>query len=141
METVVDDLLAHSLDVIDRSTKANKPFFLLYNTTRMHVFTHLSPKWENKSGYGLFADGMMEFDWEIGEVLKRLDDLGIANNTIFVLISENGAETFSWPRTSNVPIVTNLWQDPFECFHEDLGEYETWWAVKLWTMVPAHSKS
>jgi arylsulfatase A-like enzyme len=271
METVDEDLLAHSLDFIDRSTKANKPFFLWYNSTRMHVFTHLSPKWENKSGYGLFADGMMELDGEVGQLLKKLDDLGIANNTIIVFSSDNGAETFSWPDggntpfkgekgttweggmrvpclarwpgvikpgiivndtmshedwlptflagagdpdvkdkllkgmkagdktfkthldgynfvpffkgevdkgprreifyfddnanlnalryndykisfatiegnlfsgrrvTTNVPIVTNLRLDPFERFYEESGEYETWWAVKLWTMVPAQA--
>ena len=103
METVDEDLLAHAQDFIDRSAKANKPFFLWYNTTRMHVYTHLSPKWENKSGFGLFADGMMEFDWEVGELLKKLDNLGIADNTIIIMTSDNGAETFSWPDGGNTP--------------------------------------
>jgi arylsulfatase len=269
METADEDLLAHAVDFIDRSSKANKPFFLWYNSTRMHVWTRLSPKWENKSGYGLFADGMMEFDWEVGELLKKLDDLGIAGNTIVVMTSDNGAETFSWPDsgntpfkgekgntweggmrvpcvvrwpgvvkpgniindtmshedwlptfvgaaggpdtkekllqglkvgdktfkthldgynfmpffqgradkgprreifyfddnanlnalryddwkisfatiegnlfngrrvTTNVPIVTNLRQDPFERYYEESGMYERWWGDKLWTMVPA----
>jgi len=271
METVDEDLLTHAVEFIDRSTKANKPFFLWYNSTRMHVFTHLSARWGNKSGYGLFADGLMELDWEVGELLKKLDDLGIADNTIIVFSSDNGAETFSWPDggntpfkgekgttweggmrvpclarwpgvikpgiivndtmshedwlptflagagdpdvkdkllkgmkagdktfkthldgynfvpffkgevdkgprreifyfddnanlnalryndykisfatiegnlfsgrrvTTNVPIVTNLRLDPFERFYEESGEYETWWAVKLWTMVPAQA--
>jgi len=97
METVEEDLLAHSLDFMDRSAKANKPFFLWHNSTRMHVWTHLSPTWENKSGFGLFADGMMELDHVVGELLKKLDGLGIADNTIVVFTSDNGAETFSWP--------------------------------------------
>jgi len=97
METVEEDLLAHSLDFMDRSAKANKPFFLWHNSSRMHVWTRLSPTWENKSGFGLFADGMMEFDHVVGELLKKLDGLGIADNTIVLFTSDNGAETFSWP--------------------------------------------
>jgi arylsulfatase len=63
----------------------------------MHVWTRLSPQWENKSGYGLYADGMMELDWVVGQLLKKLDDLGIADNTIVVLTTDNGAEKFTWP--------------------------------------------
>jgi arylsulfatase len=103
METAEEELLPRSLDFIDRSVKANKPFFLWHNTTRMHVWTHLSPKWENKSGFGLYADGMMELDYNVGEILKKLDDLGIANNTIVVFTSDNGAEMFSWPDGGMVP--------------------------------------
>jgi arylsulfatase A-like enzyme len=69
----------------------------------MHVWTHLSPQWENKSGYGLYADGMAELDSEVGELLKKLDDLGIADNTIVIFTSDNGAETFSWPDGGNHP--------------------------------------
>ncbi len=271
METVDEDLVAHSLDFMDRSVKAGKPFFLWHNTTRMHVWTHLSPKWENKSGYGLYADGMAELDSLVGTLLKKLDDLGIADNTIVVFSSDNGAETFSWPdggntpfrgekgttweggfrvpcvarwpgtikpgtlvndimshedwlptflaaagdpdaktkllqglkagdktfkthldgynfmplfkgevekgprheifyfddnaninalryddykisfawiegnlftgrrQTQNVPIVTNLRQDPFERYHEESGAYDRWWGDKLWTLVPAQA--
>lgn len=271
METVDEDLLARSMDFMDRSVKAGKPFFLWHSTTRMHVWTHLSPKWTNKSGYGLFADGMMELDALVGSLLKKLDDLGIADNTIVVFTSDNGAEAFSWPDggntpfkgekgttweggfrvptvvrwpgvvkpgviindivshedwlpsfvaaagdpdikaklltgvkygdktfkthldgynlmpffkgetakgprheifyfddnaninalryddwkisfawiegnlfsgkrvSQNVPIVTNLRQDPFERFHGASGQYERWWADKLWTLVPAQA--
>jgi arylsulfatase len=271
METADEELLARSLDFIDRSAKAKKPFFLWHNTTRMHVWTRLSPKWQEKSGYGLFADGMMELDSIVGQLLKKLDDLGIANNTIVVFSSDNGAEKFSWPDggntpfrgekgttweggfrvpclarwpgvikpetivnevmshedwlptflsaagapdtkdkllkglkagektfkthldgydfmpllggqtktgprrevfyfddnanlnalryndwkitfawiegnlfsgrrvTQNVPIVTNLREDPFEWYHADSGAYERWWADKLWTLVPAQA--
>ena len=62
METVENELLAASLDFMDRNVAARKPFFLWHNTSRMHVWTHLSPEWENKSGFGLYADGMMELD-------------------------------------------------------------------------------
>ena len=103
METVDEELLTHSLDFMDRSIKAGKPFFLWHNPTRMHVFTRLSPKWENKSGYGLYADGMMELDYIVGSLLKKLDDLGIADNTIVVFTSDNGAEILSWPDGGNTP--------------------------------------
>jgi len=103
METIEEELLARSLDFMDRSVKAGKPFFLWHNTTRMHVFTRLSPKWENKSGYGLYADGMMELDHVVGTLLKKLSDLGIADNTIVVFTSDNGAEIMSWPDGGNTP--------------------------------------
>jgi arylsulfatase A-like enzyme len=271
METIEEDLLQTSLDFMDQSVKAGKPFFVWHNTTRMHVWTRLSPRWENKSGYGLFADGLLELDWVVGELLKKLDQLGIADNTIVIFTSDNGAETFSWPDggntpfrgekgttweggfrvpclarwpgvikpgsivndtmshedwlptflaaagspdlkekllqgmkvgdktfkthldgynfmpffkggvaqgprreifyfddnanlnalrygdwkvtfgqiegnlftgrrvTTNVPIVTNLREDPFERFHEESGMYERWWGEKLWIMVPAQA--
>ncbi|MDX8492087.1 arylsulfatase [Mesorhizobium sp. VK22B] len=271
METAEEELLARSLDIMDRSVAAGKPFFLWHNTTRMHVWTHLSPKWENKTGFGLYADGMAELDDVVGRLLKKLDDLGIADNTIVVFSSDNGAETFSWPDggstpfrgekgttweggfrapcfarwpgvikpgsivnttmshedwlptflaaagnpdiktellkgqkvgdktfkthldgynfmpyfkgetkeaprreifyfddqaninalryddwkisfayiegnlftgrrvTQNVPLVTNLRQDPFERYHEESGAYERWWSDKLWTLVPAQT--
>jgi arylsulfatase A-like enzyme len=103
MEDVDEEILRRSLDFMDRSTKTGKPFFLWYNSTRTHVWTHLSKKWENKSGFGLYADAMMEMDWEVGELLKKIDALGIADNTIVVFTSDNGAETFSWPDGGNTP--------------------------------------
>ena len=103
MEDVDDEIVRRSVDFIDRSVKSGKPFFLWTNPTRMHVWTHLSPKWENKSGYGLYADGMMELDAEVGAILKKIDDEGIADNTIVVFTSDNGAETFSWPDGGNSP--------------------------------------
>lgn len=103
MEDIEPVLVKHSEDFMEQSVKAGKPFFLWHNSTRMHVWTHLSPKWQDKSGYGLYADGMMELDWEVGELLKKLDDLGIADNTIVVFTSDNGPETFTWPDGGNQP--------------------------------------
>ena len=102
METIEEDLLV-SVDFMDKSVKSGKPFFLWHNTTRMHVWTRLSPQWQDKSGYGLYADGMMELDWVVGQLLKKLDDLGIADNTIVVLTSDNGAEKFTWPDGGTEP--------------------------------------
>jgi arylsulfatase len=97
METIDDELLVRADNFIDRSVKADKPFFLWFNPSRMHVWTHLSPKWQNKTGYGLYADGMAELDNEVGVLLKKLDDLKIADNTIVVFTTDNGAEHILWP--------------------------------------------
>jgi arylsulfatase len=69
----------------------------------MHVWTRLSPKWEGKTGYGLYADGMAEHDNDVGLLLKKLDDLKIADNTIVIYTSDNGAQTFSWPDGGTIP--------------------------------------
>jgi arylsulfatase A-like enzyme len=103
MENVEIELTKRSTDFMERSVKASKPFFLWHNSTRMHVWTHLSPKWSGKSGYGLEADGMMELDWEVGELLKKLDELRIADNAIVLFTSDNGAEIFTWPDGGNHP--------------------------------------
>jgi len=103
MEDVEIELVKRSKDFMERSVKAGKPFFLWHNSTRTHVWTHLSSKWKGKSGYGLYADAMMELDWEVDELLKKLDELGIANNTIVIFTSDNGAEIFTWPDGGNHP--------------------------------------
>jgi arylsulfatase A-like enzyme len=103
MEDIDAELVRRSKDFMERSVKSGKPFFLWHNSTRTHVWTHLAPKWQGKSGFGLYADAMMELDWEVGEILKKIDDLGIAGNTIVLFTSDNGAEIFSWPDGGNHP--------------------------------------
>ncbi|MGV7244790.1 arylsulfatase [Caballeronia sp. M23-90] len=103
MEDIDEELVRRSTDFMDRSVKAGKPFLLWHNSTRMHVWTHLSPKWQDKSGYGLYADGMMELDWEVGQILNKIDELGVADNTIVIFTSDNGAEIFTWPDGGNHP--------------------------------------
>lgn len=103
MRTVEKDLLARSLGFIDEANQAGEPFFLWHNLTRMHVFTHLSEEWANKSGHGLYADGMMEFDWVVGQLLTKLDELGIADNTIVIVSTDNGAEVMTWPDGGTTP--------------------------------------
>src|SRR5690242_766625 len=78
METIEDDLLARTLGLIDRAHESDTPFFIWHNTTRMHVWTRLSERWRDKTGLGVYADGMQELDWVVGELLEKLDDLGIA---------------------------------------------------------------
>ena len=103
METIEDDLLARSLDFMDRAHASETPFLLWHNTTRMHVFTHLSERWKDKTGLGLYADGMQELDWVVGELLDKLDELGIAENTIVIFATDNGAQKFSWPDGGTSP--------------------------------------
>ena len=103
METIDEEVTKFALDFIDRSVKADKPFFVWYNTTRMHVWTHLKKSSIGRTGVGLYPDGMVEHDDMVGEVLKRIDDLGIADNTIVVYSTDNGAETFSWPDGGTTP--------------------------------------
>jgi arylsulfatase len=103
MTNVDEELVRRSNDFMERSVKADKPFFLWHNTTRTHVWTHLSDKWEGKSGFGLYADAMMDLDDKVGKLLKKVDDLGIADNTIVLFTSDNGAEVFTWPDGGNHP--------------------------------------
>lgn len=97
METVDQETTAAALDFIDRAHAQGKPFFVWWNSTRMHIFTHLSPEWEGKTGYGIYADGMAQHDTDVGQLLDKLDELGIADNTIVMYSTDNGAETFTWP--------------------------------------------
>ena len=103
METVDEEFGDAALGWIDTQVNAGKPFFLYLNTTRMHVFTHLKAKSQGKTGLGLEADGMVEHDAEVGRLLKKLDDLGIADNTIVVYTSDNGAEVMTWPDGGSTP--------------------------------------
>jgi arylsulfatase A-like enzyme len=97
MPTVDEEFLGAAKDFIKRQHSANKPFFVWFNTTRMHVFTHLKPESMGKTGKGIHADGMVEHDGHVGELLKQLDDLGIANDTIVLYTTDNGAELALWP--------------------------------------------
>jgi arylsulfatase A-like enzyme len=103
METVDEEFLTAAKDFIDRQHKADKPFFVWFNTTRMHIFTHLKPDSEGKTGKGIHADGMVEHDGMVGELLKQLDDLGIADNTIVLYTTDNGAEIALWPDGAMTP--------------------------------------
>jgi arylsulfatase A-like enzyme len=97
METIDYEVTDAALDFMERTVKDDKPFFLWWNSTRMHVFTHLREEAEGKTGLGIYADGMVEHDAHVGRLLKKLDELGIADNTIVVYSTDNGAETFTWP--------------------------------------------
>ena len=97
METIDEEVTDKALAFIDRAVKDNKPFFVWYNTTRMHIFTHLKPASQGKTGLGVYADGMVEHDGMVGQLLTKLKDLKIEDNTIVMYSTDNGAETFTWP--------------------------------------------
>ena len=97
METIDEEVNAKALDFMERAKKADKPFFLWWNSTRMHIFTHLKAESAGKTGLGIYADGMVEHDGHVGQVLAKLKELGLDENTIVMYSSDNGAETFTWP--------------------------------------------
>jgi arylsulfatase len=97
MPTIDEEFLGAAQKFIEASVSAKKPFFVWFNTTRMHVFTHLKPESVGKTGVGLHADGMLEHDGHVGQILKQLDDLKIADNTIVLYTTDNGAEIALWP--------------------------------------------
>jgi arylsulfatase A-like enzyme len=107
METFDEVLVEATKGFMDKAKDAGKPFFIWHNTTRMHVFTYLSPKYQalmnNKSNYGLEEAGMAQMDDSIGALLKHLDDIGEAENTIVVFTTDNGAEVFTWPDGGMTP--------------------------------------
>ena len=103
METVDKAFTGAALDFIDRAHAADKPFFVWFNATRMHVWTRLAPQWEGKTGYGLYADGLAEHDYDVGLLLKKLDELGIADDTIVVYSTDNGSQTNTFPDGGSEP--------------------------------------
>ena len=103
METVDEEFLASAKDFINRKTKEGTPWFCYFNTTRMHIWTHLKPTSKGKTGLGVYPDGMVELDGYVGELLKQLDDLGLTDNTIVAFTTDNGAEVMSWPDGGSTP--------------------------------------
>ncbi len=103
METIDDETNAAAVDFMDRAHKAGKPFFLWWNSTRMHVWTRLKAESEGKTGLGIYPDGMVEHDGHVGQILDKLDKLGITENTIVMYSTDNGAEAMTWPDGGTVP--------------------------------------
>lgn len=103
MEHADDEFMAAGLDFMERAVKQKKPFFMWMNATRMHVWTHLKEESVGVTGKGLYPDGMAEHDKAVGVLLDKLDELKIADNTIVVYSTDNGAETISWPDGGTTP--------------------------------------
>ena len=133
METIDDEFLAASTDFIERVNRDKKPFFVWFNPSRMHIWTRLKMESQGRTGLGIYPDGMVEHDEQVGQLLKKLDDLAIANNTIVIYTTDNGAETFSRPDGGTTPFK---------------GEKNTNWeggyrvpAMVRWPgLVPAHTE-
>ncbi len=107
METFDGVLVEHSKGFMDKAKRDGKPFFIWHNTTRMHVFTYLPPKYQAMmnatSNYNVEEAGMAQMDDSIGELLKHLEDIGEADNTIVIFTTDNGAEVFTWPDGGMTP--------------------------------------
>ncbi|MGI9326152.1 MAG: arylsulfatase [Pseudomonadales bacterium] len=103
METVDEEFLSASLDFMDRAHAQEKPFFVWFNSTRMHYYTHVKDDSLGKSGQGFYNDGMLEHDGHVGALLAKLDELGIADNTIVVYSTDNGPHFNQWPDAAITP--------------------------------------
>jgi arylsulfatase len=106
METIDDETSAAAIDFIRRQAQAGTPFFCWYNSTRMHLRTHVRAEHRDKPGLNSrteYADGMIEHDATIGTILKALDDLGIVNDTIVLYTTDNGPHQNTWPDAGTTP--------------------------------------
>jgi arylsulfatase len=103
METVDQEFCDAALSFMDRQNKSGKPWFCYFNSTRMHVWTHLKASSEGVTGKGLYPDGMVELDGYVGQLLKKIEELGEAANTIVVFTTDNGAEVLSFPDGGQTP--------------------------------------
>jgi len=103
METIDEEITSAALGFMEKQAKANKPFFLWYNSTAMHFRTHLADKNRGKSGQDDYSDRMVTHDEQIGQMLDKLDELGIADNTFVMYSTDNGPENDTWPDGANTP--------------------------------------
>jgi arylsulfatase len=103
MQTIDEEITSAALAWIEKQAKADQPFFLWYNATAMHLRTHLAEKNRGKSGQDDYSDRMVTHDEQIGQMLDKLDELGIADNTIVMYSTDNGPENDTWPDGANTP--------------------------------------
>ena len=109
MKTVDDEILGHAFKFIDKASGDSKPFFVWLNPTRMHIITHISDKYAKlqtpENGWYIYEAGMAQLDDIVGSVMKKLEDMGAADNTILVFTTDNGAENFTWPDGGQTPFA------------------------------------
>ena len=103
METIDDEVTARTLEYLDEVTQTDKPFFIWWNATRMHFRTHVKEENRGISGQGEYNDGMVEHDRHVGMILDKLDELGIADDTIVMYSTDNGPHYNSWPDAAITP--------------------------------------
>ncbi len=157
METIDDEITYATLNFMDQVAKKDKPFFIWYNSTRMHIWTHLKASSKGKTGQGIYADGMAEHDARIGQLLKKLDELNMTENTIVIYSTDNGAEIFTWPDGGMTPFrgekATN-WEGGFRVpcvirwphtikpgtVYNDIFSHEDWMPTFLATVGDATIK-
>ena len=97
MRKIDYEVTEKTLGFMEKAKKEDKPFFIWWNSTRMHIWTHLRPEVVGKTGLGIYPDGMVEHDAHVGQVLAKLKELGLDKNTIVMYSTDNGAEMMSWP--------------------------------------------
>ncbi|WP_372928988.1 arylsulfatase [Methyloceanibacter sp.] len=103
METVDDETSERAIEFIKEQTAAGKPWFVWWSGTRMHFRTHVKDEHRGISGQDEYSDGMVEHDMHIGQFLKVLDELGIADNTIVFYSTDNGPHYNTWPDAAATP--------------------------------------
>ena len=128
METIDEESLAAAKDFITRQAKSGKPFFCWWNGTRMHFRTHVKPEHIGISGQDEYSDGMVEHDMHVGELLKLIDDLGLADNTIVQYSTDNGPHYNTWPDAGTTPFrgeKNSNWEGAFRvpCFVKWPGKF------------------
>jgi arylsulfatase len=121
METIDDETVGAALDFMERQVKAGTPMFLWWNATRMHLRTHVKPEHRGVSGQDEYLDGMIEHDGHVGLILKKIDELGIADNTILLYTTDNGPHANTWPDAATTPFRSEKdtnWEGAFRvpCF-------------------------
>ena len=129
METIDDETVTAALDFIDRAVKAGKPFFVWWNGTHMHFRTHVADKDRGISGQDEYSDGMVLHDRAVGVLLKKLDDLGIADNTLVLYSTDNGPHQNTWPDAGTTPFRS-----------EKNTNWEGAWRVPAMVRWPGHIK-
>jgi arylsulfatase len=103
METVDEEVTREAMRFMEESKQQAKPFFLWWNSTRMHIWTRLKAESQGKTGLGIYPDGMVEHDAMVGQLLGKLEDLGLQDDTIVMYSTDNGAEKFTWPDGGQSP--------------------------------------
>jgi len=103
MKTVDDESLEAALHFIDRAHEGKQPFFLWFNSTGVHVIKHLEKQSLGVTGLGVYPEGLVEHDAQVGRLLAKLDELGITKDTIVIYSTDSGAEVFSWPDGGGTP--------------------------------------
>ena len=129
METVDDETVAASIDFMTRQVKAGKPFFVWWSGTRMHFRTHVKEEHRGISGQDFYGDGMVEHDMHVGKLLKALDDLKVADNTIVFYSTDNGPHMNTWPDAAMTPFRG-----------EKNTNWEGGWRVPAMVKWPGHIK-
>ncbi|MEI6246236.1 MAG: sulfatase-like hydrolase/transferase, partial [Acidobacteriota bacterium] len=129
METIDDEVVEHALRFIDEAHAAEEPFFMWWNTTAMHFRTHVADKHKGKTGQGDYADAMVAHDANVGIMLDKLDELGIADNTIVMYSTDNGPHFNSWPDAGITPFRS-----------EKNTNWEGGWRVTAFFRWPGHTE-